>query len=125
MRKIVGISALALMFSATMLPAAAQNIPPEILNYPEVIFYNGQVITVDEKFSIKQAIAIRGNTVFKVGTDADVMKFAGPNTRKIDLKGKSLIPGLIDSHSHVHATATDRYGKELAEIPGRFARMRV
>src|ERR1700750_916532 len=101
MRKIAGISAFALMLSAMTLPAAAQTIPPDVLAYPEVIFHNGQVTTVDEKFSIKQAIAIRGNTIFKVGTDAEVLKFAGPNTRKIDLKGKSLIPGLIDSHSHV------------------------
>src|SRR6478609_7787129 len=124
MRKIFGMSTLALMLSAT-LPAAAQNIPPEVLAYPDVIFHNGQVTTVDEKFSIKQAIAVRGNKIFKVGTDADVLRLAGPNARKIDLKGKSLIPGLIDSHSHVQATATDRYGKELAELPGRFARMRV
>ena len=122
----VSIGVLTCLFLAcAAIPANAQNIPPEVLAYPEVIFYNGNVTTVDEKFSIKQAIAIRGNKIFKVGTDAEVLRFAGPNTRKIDLKGRSLIPGLIDSHSHVQATATDRYGKELAELPGRFARMRI
>src|SRR5258706_3880520 len=104
MRKVVGgcaLAALVWMLPAVVVPAAAQNVPPEVLSYPELIFFNGKVTTVDEKFSIKQAIALRGNTIFKVGTDAEVLKFAGPNTRKIDLKGRSLIPGLIDSHSHV------------------------
>ena len=104
------VAALALLSSSPLEPAVAQTLPPEVLAYPEVVFYNGKVTTVDEKFSIKQANAVRGNKIFKVGTDAEVMRLAGPNTRKIDLKGKSLIPGLIDSHSHVQATATDRYG---------------
>ena len=128
MRKVLGsgaLAALALLLSAILVPAAAQNLPPEVLAYADVVFYNGKVTTVDEKFSIRQAIAIRSNKILKVGTDAEALRLAGPNTRKIDLKGRSVIPGLIDSHSHVHATATDRYGKELAELPGRFARMRV
>jgi predicted amidohydrolase YtcJ len=119
------LAALAWLLSALLVPSLAQNLPPEVLAYADVVFFNGNVTTVDEKFSIKQAIAIRGNKILKVGTDAEALRLAGPNTRKIDLKGRSLIPGLIDSHSHVQATATDRYGKELAELPGRFARMRV
>jgi len=125
MRKLFGsftFALLALLFSA---PATAQNLPPEVLAYADAVFYNGSVITVDEKFSIAKAIAVRGNKIFKVGNDADVLKLAGPNTRKIDLKGRSVIPGLIDSHSHAQATAADRYGKDLAELPGQFARMRI
>jgi predicted amidohydrolase YtcJ len=116
---------LTLPFLTPMAPATAQNLPPEVLAYADVVLYNGPVLTVDEKFSIAQAIAVRGNKILKVGTTADVMKLAGPNTRKIDLKGRSVIPGLIDSHSHAQATAADRYGKDLAELPGQFARMRI
>jgi predicted amidohydrolase YtcJ len=128
MRKILRsgtLAALAWLLSAPLVPSVAQDLPPEVLAYADLVFYNGNVTTVDEKFSIKQAIAIRGNKILKVGTDAEALRLAGPNTRKIDLKGRSVIPGLIDSHSHVQATATDRYGKELAELPGRFARMRI
>ncbi len=125
MRNVFASFVFAILAALFSVPASAQNIPPEVLAYPELILYNGSVITVDEKFSIAQAIAIRGNKVFKVGTNDAILKFAGPNTRKIDLKGRSVIPGLIDSHSHAQATATDRYGQDLAEIPGKFARMRV
>ena len=116
-------SAAAFSFSAAAI--AQTNIPPEVVAYPDVVFHNGSVITVDEKFSIAQAIAVRGNKVFKVGSSADILRLAGPNTRKIDLKGRSIIPGFIDSHNHVQVSATDRYGKELAELPGKFARMRI
>ncbi|MEA2953685.1 MAG: hypothetical protein QOJ96_3205, partial [Alphaproteobacteria bacterium] len=99
--------------------------PPEVLAYADIVFYNGSVVTVDEKFSIAQAIAVRDGKVLKVGDSADILKLAGPTTRKIDLKGRSVIPGLIDSHSHAHATATDRYGQALNELPGKYARMRI
>ncbi len=125
MRNVIASLVFAILAFLFSVPASAQNIPPEVLAYPELILYNGSVITVDEKFSIAQAIALRGNKIFKVGTNDAILKFAGPNTRKIDLKGRSVIPGLIDSHSHAQATATDRYGQELAEIPGKFARMRI
>lgn len=110
----------------TVIPAAPPpDLPPEVLKYADIVFYNGSVVTVDEKFSIAQAIAVRDGKVLKVGNDNAILKLAGPKTRKINLKGRSLIPGLIDSHSHAQATAADRYGKELAELPGKFARMRI
>jgi len=125
MRNVIASFAFAILVFLFSVPAPAQTIPPEVLAYPDIILYNGSVITVDEKFSIAQAIALRGNKIFKVGANDAILRFAGPNTRKIDLKGRSVIPGLIDSHSHAQATATDRYGQDLAEIPGKFARMRI
>jgi len=78
----------------------------------DLILSNGKIITVDERFSIAQAIAIRGTLIAAVGTDQEIAKLAGPNTRRIDLKGKAVIPGLIDNHMHLlRAAAT--WTKEL------------
>ena len=67
----------------------------------DLILTNGKIITVDERFSIAQAVAIRGDRVTATGTDQEIARLAGANTRRIDLKGKAVIPGLIDNHMHL------------------------
>jgi predicted amidohydrolase YtcJ len=68
---------------------------------PDLIFSNGKVITVDERFSIAQALAIKGDRIVGVGGNAEINRLAGPNTRRIDLRRRSVIPGLIDNHMHL------------------------
>jgi predicted amidohydrolase YtcJ len=67
---------------------------------PDTILTNGKIITVDDRFSIAQAVAVRGDRIVAVGTNQDITKLAGANTRRIDLKGKSVVPGMIDNHAH-------------------------
>src|SRR5262245_60963815 len=66
----------------------------------DVILTNGKIITVDEKFTIAQAVAVRGDRIVAVGTNQEVSRLAGPNTRRIDLRGRSMTPGFIDHHGH-------------------------
>jgi len=66
----------------------------------DTVLINGKVLTVDREFSTREAIAIRDGRIVAVGTTADVRKLAGAQTRIIDLQGKTVIPGLIDSHLH-------------------------
>ncbi len=66
----------------------------------DIVLTGGKVITVDEKFSIAQAVAIRGDRIVAVGTNQQINALAGPNTRRIDLRGRSLMPGFIDNHAH-------------------------
>jgi predicted amidohydrolase YtcJ len=73
---------------------------------PDVILSNGKVITVDERFSIAQAVAIQGDHIVAVGTNQDIGRLAGPNTRRIDLRGRSVTPGLIDNHMHLLRAGT-------------------
>lgn len=73
----------------------------------DLILHNGKIVTVDEKFSIAQALAVKGDRILGVGTNAAILKLAGPKTEKVDLAGKSLLPGLADSH--VHPTAASVY----------------
>jgi predicted amidohydrolase YtcJ len=66
----------------------------------DIVLANGKIVTVDDRFSIAQAMAIRGQRIVAVGTNADVEKLKGPQTRTIDLAGRTVIPGLIDNHAH-------------------------
>jgi predicted amidohydrolase YtcJ len=67
---------------------------------PDLIFSNGKIITVDSTFSIAQAVAVRGDRIVAVGSNQDVTRLAGPNTRRVDLQGRAMVPGLIDNHAH-------------------------
>lgn len=66
----------------------------------DTILMNGKILTVDSQFSTREAIAIRDGKITAVGSNADVRKQAGPKTRVIDLQGRTVIPGFIDSHIH-------------------------
>jgi predicted amidohydrolase YtcJ len=80
---------------------------------PNYIFYNGKILTVDSNFTIAQAVAVSGNQIAAVGTDTAVLPLAGQNTIKVDLKGRTMIPGLIDTHRHMYSYAEGAYGRLL------------
>jgi predicted amidohydrolase YtcJ len=65
-----------------------------------LVLRNGVVVTVDSAKPEAQAIAVRGSTILAVGTDAEIEKFIGDSTEVIDLKGRMVMPGFIDSHVH-------------------------
>jgi predicted amidohydrolase YtcJ len=67
---------------------------------PDLVLFNGKVITVDRGFSIHEALAISGDRILAVGNDDQMKTIAGPATRMIDLKGQAVIPGLMDNHLH-------------------------
>jgi len=66
----------------------------------DLIFTNGKIITVDDRFTIAQAVAVKGERIIAVGKNQDIAKLSGAATRRIDLRGKTVIPGLIDNHAH-------------------------
>ena len=59
----------------------------------DLILSNGKIITVDERFAIAQAVAIRGERIVAVGTTQEIIRLAGPNTRRIDLRGREIEVG--------------------------------
>jgi predicted amidohydrolase YtcJ len=73
---------------------------------PDLVVWNAKVLTVDARFSQAQAVAIRNGVFSAVGTSDDVKKLIGPQTRVIDAQGKTVVPGLIETH--VHATGAAR-----------------
>jgi predicted amidohydrolase YtcJ len=66
----------------------------------DTVLVNGKIVTVDDRFTIAEALAIRGSRIVAVGSTADIDKLKGPQTRVIDLGRRTVIPGLIDNHSH-------------------------
>ncbi len=84
--------AAALAFAAFAMPVAAQS--------PDTALVNGKIITLDQRSTIAEALAVRDGTIIAVGRSADIRDLAGPATRIIDLGGHTVIPGLIDSHMH-------------------------
>jgi predicted amidohydrolase YtcJ len=85
---------------------AAQDARPPA-NPPDLILHNAKILTVDQQFSIAQAIAIKDGRILAVGSNKDVLKTRGPQTRVEDLAGRTVIPGLIDSHVHPAAAMTE------------------
>ncbi len=79
----------------TLLLAAALRAQP-----PDTILIHGKILTVDPADSILQALAIRNGRITAVGPTTQIQAQAGPSTRVIDLGGRTVIPGLIDSHMH-------------------------
>ena len=91
----------------TLLLAAAvttgfQREPP-----PSHIFHTAKIVTVDPQFRIVEAMAIREGRIVATGTNAEILRRAGPDTERVDLGGKTVLPGLIDSH--VHAPGASMY----------------
>lgn len=68
----------------------------------KTILFDGKILTVDESFSIAEAIAIDGDTIVAVGRNEEILSgHSGPEVERIDLRGKTVIPGLIDGHFHL------------------------
>jgi predicted amidohydrolase YtcJ len=67
---------------------------------PDIVLVNGRIATVDDQFRFVQALAITGERITAAGSNGDIRRLAAPATRIIDLEGRTVIPGLIDNHSH-------------------------
>lgn len=80
------------------------------------VFFNGKVVTVDGQFRIAQAVATRGDRIVAVGANDEVQATAGDSTERIDLQGRMLLPGLIDSHVHALGSAMYEFDHEVPEM---------
>ncbi|MBM3130317.1 MAG: amidohydrolase [Chloroflexi bacterium] len=81
---------------------AAQPVPtlaPGV--FADTLFVNGKIVTMDASDSVAQAIAIKDGLILRTGTTDAIRAHAGANTKVIDLRGKTLTPGIIDTHNHL------------------------
>jgi hypothetical protein len=99
----------------------AQQLPPEVerMGYADTIFINGKIVSMDDGSAsadvgnIYQALAVKGDQIMKLGTNQEIRALAGRITRVLDLKGRTLIPGIIESHQHIYGRSLrwlDRFG---------------
>ncbi|RIK82144.1 amidohydrolase [candidate division KSB1 bacterium] len=79
----------------------------------DLVLHNGVIHTVDQNNTTAQAVAVKGDRVVFVGSNQDTQKWIGPNTQVIDLKGKTVTPGLIDSHYHFQGVGKREYDLNL------------
>lgn len=87
------------------------------LSPADLILHNGKVWTLDEKLPEAQAVAIRGSRIVKVGSNEAVQELFSPGyTRIINLRGKLVLPGFIDSHTHFDAAGRLLFGLNLLDV---------
>ncbi len=82
----------------------------------ELIAFGGKIITVDASFRTHQAIAVRDGRIVRVGSNDEVMKLRGEQTKLVDLGGKTVIPGLIDSHVHPGSACMTEFDHPIPEM---------
>ena len=104
-----------LRFAAPLLLAlvTASAFPSSAQQPATLLLLHGKVLTVDATDRVAQAVAIAGTRIVGVGTDAEMEKLAAPNARRVDLKGRTVTPGLLDAHVHFAMGGTD----QLLQIP--------
>ncbi|CCD86399.1 putative Amidohydrolase 3 [Bradyrhizobium sp. ORS 285] len=87
-------------------PATAQQAD---VNAPDLVLVNGKVLTLDEQSSVTEAIAVRDGKILAVGSSASMRALAGARTQVLDVSGKTVVPGLIDTHAHFKAAGLGDY----------------
>ena len=109
-------------FLGTMAGTAAFSLFPTEQEKPELILHNGNIVTMNAREPRVQAVAISRGRILAIGNDADVLHLGAPNSKKIDLSGKTVLPGFIDAHSHpamagvMHLRMVDCDLRSIAEI---------
>lgn len=103
--------------------AVAQGLPPDLVSYPNLIVHNAKIITIDDTAynsnpgTIVQAMAVRDGKILKLGSNSEVLALKGPNTRIMDLKGKTVLPGFVNNHHHPQGSM-EEIAREMFDLPG-------
>lgn len=101
----------ALLVIASFASAVAQDAPPD------AVFHNGKIVTVDADFAVREAFAVRGGRIVATGTNAAIRALARPSVTALhDLGGRTVLPGLIDSHVHAPAAAMFEFDHEIPSM---------
>jgi len=92
---------LAVITGCTPPPQTPVSTDSRVVHYPDLVILNAKVVTVDDQSSVQEAVAARDGKVLAVGSTADIRKLVGPSTRVIEAGGKTVLPGLVDTHLHL------------------------
>lgn len=83
---------------------------------PDLIVHNAKLVTVDARFRVLNAMAIRSGRITATGANAAILKLRGPNSRLIDAGGKAVMPGLIDTHTHALDASLFEFDHEIPDM---------
>jgi len=114
-RKILLLAAVALV---VFLSTSIEVIPADDIPAADLVVKNGKIVTVDKNFTIVQALAVNDDKIVAIGTDAAIAPRIGPKTKVIDAGGKTIVPGLYDSHTHPVGAATSEIDDEIPYLTG-------
>ena len=114
------------------LPGWAQDLsalPAAVIQYADAVYINSTIVTLDDHAmnanpgTIAQAMAVRDEKIIGLGTNDEMLKYAGPETKVVDLLGKMMIPGIVESHVHPQGAALNiaREKYKLRSTPEGFA----
>jgi predicted amidohydrolase YtcJ len=82
----------------------------------DLILHHGKIVTADKDFTIREALAVKGDRLIRVGTDDEVLKTRAAGTVLVDLQGKMVLPGLIDSHTHPTDACMTEFDHPIPEM---------
>lgn len=74
---------------------------------PEIVYHNGKVVTANQAGDVAEAVAVRDGEIVAVGSNAEILELASGVTRRVDLQGRTMIPGFNDNHVHIRSSSED------------------
>ncbi len=83
---------------------------------PDRIIHHAKIVTVDAQFRVAEAMAVRGERIVAVGHNSEILNLADEKTELVDLKGKTVLPGLIDSHVHAIGAAEYEFDHTMPDM---------
>ena len=112
---------LSLLSLVAMSPVMAQQLPELVAQqgYADLVLFNGKIVSMEDRSTIPDttgrvvdAMAVKGKKIMALGSEQEMRTLSGPNTRLVDVGGRTVIPGLIQTHYHIFGTAARVYGPQ-------------
>ena len=103
------------MLMAATAGAQTVTVPVTLVGYPDLVIHNAKIATMDDASlnptmgRTAEAMAVRDGKILALGSNSEMLALAGSQTRKIDLRGRTVIPGIINTHSHMHDHSVQRW----------------
>ncbi len=99
----------------------AQDYPSAVLQFADTVYTNATIVTLDDHEmnsnpgTIAEAMAVRDEIIIGIGSNEDMLRLAGPDTEIVDLLGKTVLPGIVESHVHPMG-ASEAYAREIHNL---------
>ena len=103
-----------ILIPVSLMLASVMTVEVALAQTTNLLLRNGNIITENFEQAVAQAVYIEGNTIRFVGANAAADKFKNASTRVIDLRGRTVIPGLIESHAHIHSLGESKLNLDLS-----------
>ena len=117
MSEAICLAVLGVVACGNVLAQSVRDLPAEVLRYADTVYVNAHIVTLDnheinkDPGTIAEAMAVRDEVIIALGSDREMLRMAGPDTEIVDLKGKTVLPGIVESHVHPMGES-ERFARE-------------